>query len=357
MAKIDISQLREYEKNGLLRIQKHPEAELYIANYTEKVQYDRLWDDLTMMCRGLIFDGDGTIVARPFKKFFNLGEMDSKLIDEPFEVTEKMDGSLGIFYMLNNLPHIATRGSFTSEQAIWATKLIQEAWHTSFLGLDGLLTYLFEIIYPENRIVVDYKGVKNLYLLAIIDTDSGEEIRPEHTAFSYFPIVRRFEGITGIEQLMAEYEGHDNFEGFVIHHTGYSNLRIKVKLPEYVRLHKLLTGINDRRIWEILAAGQSLDPILERVPDEFYQYVKETEVKLLAQHQAIKMMAETEFKLLMDDAYSNDPKEARKQFAGGAMGMKEISSYLFALYDGKEIDDMIWKQIKPEAMTPWKVEV
>lgn len=35
-------------------------------NYTAKAQYDKLWNEVTLQCRGLILDGDGNVVARPF---------------------------------------------------------------------------------------------------------------------------------------------------------------------------------------------------------------------------------------------------------------------------------------------------
>lgn len=363
MSKIDIDQIREYEANGLIRIQKHPETELFIANYTQKVQFDKLWDEITLMCRGIIFDGEGNIIARPFKKFFNMGESWQKdtppppLPDEPFEITEKLDGSMGILYWYYDLPYIATRGSFTSEQALEGTRMLRiPEYEASTFPKE--YTFLFEIVYTNNRIVVDYKGVENLYLLSIIDNETGVDL-PLPTTFP-FPIVRKFEGISGIEQLMAEYEGHDNFEGFVLRFTE-SNTRLKVKLPEYVRLHKLLTGINDRRIWELLAAGQSLEPILERVPDEFFQYVKDTEMQLKAKFEAVLIVAQDEFfrihqQIGVNDCSKFDKKEWRKQFALEAMKNKEISGILFQLLDIRDPSETIWKMIKPESLSPWKVE-
>ncbi len=63
--------LEKYYQNGLVSKQTHPRHDLIIWNYTPKVQYDRLWDDITLQCRGLVTNSKGVIVARPFKKFFN----------------------------------------------------------------------------------------------------------------------------------------------------------------------------------------------------------------------------------------------------------------------------------------------
>jgi hypothetical protein len=51
---------------------------------------------------------------------------------------------------------------------------------------------------------------------------------------------------------------------------------MKIKGSEYVRLHKILTNISNRHIWECLKDKKPLDEIIEKVPDEFYNWVKET---------------------------------------------------------------------------------
>src|SRR5438128_257271 len=110
MAKIDLVKLQPFLDKRYISVQKHPEANLFIYNYTQRAQFDRVWTEETLMCRGLITKADGTIVARPFKKFFNFGEFQDNLPLEEFEVFEKLDGSLGILYFLNDTPYLATRG-------------------------------------------------------------------------------------------------------------------------------------------------------------------------------------------------------------------------------------------------------
>ncbi len=114
--KYDLDILNDYISKGLVIGQKHTTLPLAIFNYSRTCQYDRLWDDVTLNCRGLILDTKGNVVAKPFPKFFNMEELsDSEIPKESFEVFEKMDGSLGIFFHYNGEWHMATRGSFTSE--------------------------------------------------------------------------------------------------------------------------------------------------------------------------------------------------------------------------------------------------
>ncbi len=72
MSKLDINILNRYKENGLLRCQKHNELPLLIWNYSEQVQFDDLWDEVTLMCRGLVTDQEGNVIARSFSKFFNI---------------------------------------------------------------------------------------------------------------------------------------------------------------------------------------------------------------------------------------------------------------------------------------------
>jgi hypothetical protein len=54
--------LQSYLEKGLLYNQVHPTLDLTIWNYTENVQYQGLWDEITLMCRGLVTNSDGKII-------------------------------------------------------------------------------------------------------------------------------------------------------------------------------------------------------------------------------------------------------------------------------------------------------
>src|SRR6218665_3128285 len=142
---MNIQVLHDLIANDYINVQKHPRADLYIYNYSAKAQYDRVWNEWTLACRGLIMNADYEVEARPFKKFFNWGEIVTQVIpQEPFEIYEKMDGSLGILYWIDEIPYIATRGSFNSDQAKVATEMLHTTYATSIPRLDKTKTYLFE---------------------------------------------------------------------------------------------------------------------------------------------------------------------------------------------------------------------
>jgi RNA ligase len=135
--------------DGWLRSQRHPEADLWIYNYTERTQYENYWTPETLACRGLILDAESRVVARPFAKFLNYGTPQAAdLPAEPFTVTEKIDGSLGILYYLGGQPCIATRGASLEagswEQADDRDREIERPINA---------TILFEIVYYPDALV------------------------------------------------------------------------------------------------------------------------------------------------------------------------------------------------------------
>lgn len=135
--------------NGYVTARSNDAGTLAILNYTPKAQYDNRWNDVTMACRGLIYNTRTMeVVARPFEKFFNWDQGVVKYPPPgPVLRMPKMDGSLGILYWDESRGKhcIATRGSFLSEQAIEGTA-IYERMKNGFVPQPGK-TYLFEIIY------------------------------------------------------------------------------------------------------------------------------------------------------------------------------------------------------------------
>src|SRR5579884_3064657 len=75
------------------------EEGLEVYTYTNGCRFENRWDLFSLLARGLVLDPQaGRVVATPFPKFFNYGELIPTLPDEPFEVTEKIDGSLGTLF-------------------------------------------------------------------------------------------------------------------------------------------------------------------------------------------------------------------------------------------------------------------
>ena len=351
---INFDNLQKMIDDGFISVQKHPVEDLFIYNYTQKCQFAHEWNNETMQCRGLILDGDKNVIARPFQKFFNyeehIGE-DSLLPSLPvedFEVFDKLDGSLGILYWIGDEPYIATRGSFTSDQAGVGTELFKNQLCVTDKNLfDKSLTYLFEIIYPANRIVVDYGQTYSLFLLAIIDTQTGEELSIESFR-GYMPVVKKFDGVEDFTKVRDIQR--DNAEGFVIRFK--SGVRTKIKYAEYVRLHRLVTGVNAKTIWELLKNGDNFKDLLDRVPDEFFDWVETTKRNILDEFNLAESVALRDFEIVRKLPTRKD--QAIKIMEIDSQRQKKLSGIVFNMLDGQDYAELIWRMIRPRADKPWK---
>ena len=99
---VHIDRIETLIEQGYIVKNKHPQADLWIYNYTQFAQFDQYWTEETIICRGLILDSQGMIKARPLPKFFNIGELAADTLPKlPFDIYEKVDGSLGILYWLD----------------------------------------------------------------------------------------------------------------------------------------------------------------------------------------------------------------------------------------------------------------
>lgn len=337
--------LEKYHNEGLVYKQVHPTLPLTIWNYSEKVQYENIWNEHLLMCRGLVTDNDGNIVARPFKKFFNWEE-NKHTPTEEFEVYKKEDGSLGILFHYNDEWILATRGSFTSDQAIKGMEILQK-YKYKYLPTD--CTYLLEILYPENRIVIQY-NVEELILLGSIQTNSGYEydIHKEGYEQLGFPIVKKYDGIKDYSVLKSMIG--DNEEGFVVKFSNGD--RIKIKGEEYIRLHKIMTNVSTTSVWEIVSSGGKIEEVLSGVPDEFYgkikSYVKELNYKYYQYYNyAGKIHDYFRFGKYNDKELEPSKKDFALHLQSSEIDPK-VKSICFAMWDNKPYDHIIWNLIKPE---------
>ena len=339
-------EIKPYIEKGLVSEQRHPECgDIVVLNYTQETQFSGAWDEVTRQCRGLIMNiATGEILARPFPKFFNYAEHVAKGWPIPSSlpmVSEKLDGSLGILYILNDKPWIATRGSFTSDQAIWAT----EWYRKNIEGGDNIepgITNLFEIVYPSNRIVVAY-DFSGLVHLASIENTTGKQV----DVFWDHPIRKpKKYDVTDLSVLSAMDES--NSEGFVVFFP-QENVRMKIKFPEYVRLHKIVTGLSSIGIWEALSRGEELR--LESIPDELFQWIQGVQEDLCQQYHAIESEAQEQFERIVITV-----PETRKEWAER---IKEMThpNIGFSMLDGKDYGKMIWKIVRPRGGAVYKHDI
>lgn len=278
------------------------------------------WNWLEKISRGLVVKRDGTLSAVPFQKFWNWGQVapDGPVV----EVSEKLDGSLGIMFWDGERNRIATRGSFESEQALWATDFLHRQ-YPEITKNPLSLTLLFEILYPENRIVVDYSqrsDIAGLMLIGAVDLKSGADftartIKNLAETFDFMtPIswefisgqwIRFHPGIPGgrvddqfydsgigeyLISLAKDIRGTEQ-EGWVI--RTQNGQRLKIKGEEYLKYHHFISGfskgmvirsiITDENFYELKnnVCPPYLQDQMQVYADEFIDEMFETQTEIL----------------------------------------------------------------------------
>lgn len=341
---LDMELLVKMLAEGYVSYQTHPEfPELQVYCYTNKAVIEQMWNDVTMKCRGLIVNWDTKeILARPFDKFFNYGESSQKIQlfpDDDVLVYDKVDGSLGILYRRpDGHIAIATKGSFTSEQAIKATQMIRRHMTTHFR--ENERTWMFEIIYPGNRIVLDYGDFEGLVLLGARNIEEGDEWLPEELLdwkgrkATYY----RYNTLRDV----LEAPDRPNAEGYVVYVPDMCT-RVKIKQADYLALHKIVTGLTRKRIWENIQEGYTLESLLEIIPDEWHEWTKKTYYGLMDEFSAIKVKVSKVFVAVVSDLPMDS---TRKDFAVKVQNYK-YKGLLFQILDGKDINSAIWKMVMP----------
>lgn len=271
-AKLNKDIIENYVNIGNLTKKKHPIFDIWIYNYTNRCQYLNLWDNITINCRGLVLDSNYDIIARPFTKFFNIEEHNGiklpLLKNEPYTVYEKLDGSLGILFCYNGKWIITTRGDFESYQANFANSILNSKYKHKLGTLDKNLTYLFEIICEKK--VVDYKDTMDIFLIANIETKTGEEVPLTERGFclanKYTEECFGIDGLRKLKELDLK-----NKEGFVVKFK--SGTRVKIKFDSYILLSKAKISLTPKNIWLILKDGKEKE-FLSTLDDELYeQYI------------------------------------------------------------------------------------
>jgi len=317
------------------------ENDLLMFAYTPPAQYAGRWNAFERLSRGLVLHAaTGAVVARPFDKFFNWGE-GGRTSDAPIEyVLEKVDGSLIIGFHHDGRWRAATRGSFTSAQAQWAQVQLDAL--PALASVPPQWTLLAEAVYPENRIVIDYGGRSNLYLLALRHRETGDyaplSLVQATAAALGLPLPAVYDHLDTIDGIHAALKGMTaNEEGFVA--VFADGQRFKFKSAAYLELHKLVFGLTFRAALDAVRDGR-VEAIRQIVPEElraeFDGWVAQIEGRIAEVRGAVGMA--------LHEAQAAGVTGDRKAFAlWAADHYPALRVYLFAALDGKPLEPIMFR--------------
>ncbi len=236
----------------------------------------------SLEARGITFLGEKAFPA--FHKFFNWRE--NPYTDFPIEdneslvVQEKIDGSLIHPIVVNDALIVKSKTSFFSEHAKAGKKLLDRDDRKKNLVFDlykdGFIS-LFELIGPENQVVVKYDqddlvllAVRNIYNGKYLPLEEVEKIAKEYkvgfakwTEMPFYRLRNILENETGIEGFVAFV--HNNF--------------VKFKTKWYLNLHSFISEIREDVIFKAFLEDK-LDDILVNIDGEKRKIIEEIEERV-----------------------------------------------------------------------------
>ena len=265
-------------------IQVKYKGDLAIFNYNLNIGIEQgkeidFTDPIVKVCRGIIVDlKNMKVVCFPFNKFGNYTEYYADDIDwKTARVQDKIDGSIVKLYWYDGKWNWATNSMIDASDATTSSvvhkdylSLIKSASNYNeipFSDLNGDYTFIFELVSPENRVVVNYDKTM-LYHIGTRHNHNGKEyncnigiIKPKE-----YSLHSLDDCITAVEKLNSG--DKCDHEGFVVVDDNYN--RVKIKSMQYLTVHRMLGNGNltKKRMVELIRANKNLDTLCNDFPNQ-----------------------------------------------------------------------------------------
>lgn len=304
--------------------------------------------------RGLVFDAEGKMIARPLHKFFNVGERESTRLEnidftKVVRVMDKRDGSMihtvALSSELGNFS-LKSKKSFESDVAKQATQWIKNA--PGFVALCSEMTkvgetVIFEWTSPVARIVLAYPN-DELRLLHVRNNETGEYHTQEQLeVLSARYGVKLVDTRDDILMMMLEsdrkdltlqslVEETDGIEGWIFQFENGDMVKVKTKW--YLERHRAMTFLRVRDIAR-MTLREETDDLKSLLVGEGAD---------ISEIEAIENSVVAEINYIrerVDLAYLPNAALSRKDFAI-MMNSHPYFSLLMTRYSGKEINVNEW---------------
>lgn len=275
----------------MFKVAKHPSLPLTLYSYAfaDPTVFS---NPIAREMRGIVFDKNGELIARPFHKFFNYGESLCSVTEkEVADSTLKIDGSLLIAFRYRGSVVFASKGSFRSWVVERAYEIASDSVYDLVKGEKG--TVLFELVDPLHPIVICYD--KPEIRLIGIRKPTGEYIPPSEIceiAESYgLPSTKIVHREKTVGEILKDVRGWEGEEGVVAY--AESDL-CKVKSRWYLDMHKIASwvvadrpDVVEKRVKALLILNE-LDDIYPQLPEPHKKIVDELVEKAIKEMQEFK---------------------------------------------------------------------
>ena len=226
-------------------------------------------DAIRRECRGITFDNSGTVISRPYHKFFNVNEKEETQynaidLSQPHVILEKLDGSMIRPIPIEGAYRLATKMGIT-DVALQAEVFIADKnnYHEFIVRqIKEDHTPIFEWCSRQQRIVLDYPedrlvltAIRHIYTGRYLPYSELQELASKYdidlvklypgTAASMVDLVESTKNSTGIEGYVVRFDdGH----------------MLKIKSDEYVAMHHSKDAISrEKNVIDMLVNGMADD--------------------------------------------------------------------------------------------------
>ena len=325
-------------------------------------EIDAKWNKDNLFFRSVITDMEGNVLSSGWPKFFNYEEKADCYPDpekyNDWKCEEKKDGSLLIADFVNSRFSMRTRGTVSS-----ATQKNAEEFEllpqkhpkvVEFLKQNQHLSLLFEIVTPNNVIVIRPKEVE-FYLLGAINKDNMAVVESAELTEIWrkigpinVPKIYTFNILSDLSKIYEHIKKWKGEEGIVISYNNGQN-RIKLKTDWYCFIHRVKSQLSSTK--------NLIDFYIEKkmpVNEDFYKIIeKEFDYEIATQlkHEIEKICeAGEKAKKYIDHILEvvHDIRTVKTRKGQAEMikrNFRENSSFVFCVLDNKEITREQWVKL------------
>ena len=308
-------------------------------------------------CRGLIFDDKGGLLARPFQKFFNVGEKPETLperidLDRPHVIQEKLDGTLIFPFLLDGDLHLATKAGITDE-ALIALDLLdsldpsgaRRQWLLE--ALEAGLTPCLEHIGDDPRRVLRYQEPE-LVLLAVRERETGAYVQAP--APYPGPTVQQHGSVNGTIRAYVDRVREDiGREGDVL--VFENGERIKFKSNWFVRIHQVKDQIEHPRHIAAATLDATLDDMIGVLSEGERETVRESSARFVEAYtrklgDIETMLVRMEGWLDEQPARRSEPEKQVALYFTPLLARKSDAAFAFARLRNRDVRDTFDRAVR-----------
>jgi hypothetical protein len=278
--------------------------------------------------------------------------------------SEKLDGSMGTFWKYGGQFGVATKKSFHSEQAEWATQWLKDTWSkkaltplsSATLAWPVGYTPVFEIIAQSvQHHVVHYLPHEDnrLVLIALVNNETGAEMEPEQlmtwASVNGVDVVDTWRDLSLHEAYTSDREGK---EGYIAtwYRNGAPPLKVKIKHPTFLKLQKIAHHTTPKTVFQALSSEGSSDVLITealKYGSPFLQDQVKAWVKIY-QDEYDRISTEAREIVKSSLTVCTTRKESAAYFHGMTTTLAPVC---FNILDQRDTYESIWKLVEPLVKT------